>query len=64
MEANGFATLRLIGCEGIVGHAEESMHTLSGPAREWWVDLNYRLGNQPDLHGAATHLLYVGRKAG
>jgi hypothetical protein len=27
------------------------------------VDLNYRLGHEPSLHGAADHLLYVGRKA-
>jgi ubiquinone/menaquinone biosynthesis C-methylase UbiE len=62
MEANGFATIRLIGCEGVIGFAEENLNTLTGAAWEWWADLNYRLGNQPDLHGSSTHLLYVGRK--
>ncbi len=27
-----------------------------------WVDLNYRLGMDPSVHGTAKHLLYIGRK--
>ena len=63
MESAGFETLCLIGCEGIVAGHEEKINTLSGEAWERWVDLNYRLGKDPSLHGAADHLLYVGRNA-
>src|SRR5262249_49360235 len=63
MERAGFATLGLIGCEGIVAGHEEQINTLSGEAWERWVDLNYRLGQDPSLHGAADHLLYIGRNA-
>jgi ubiquinone/menaquinone biosynthesis C-methylase UbiE len=62
MEANGFSTLQMVGCEGIVAHDEERINALEGDAREWWADLNYRLGKDALLHGAATHLLYIGHK--
>jgi S-adenosylmethionine-dependent methyltransferase len=62
MEAAGFATLALIGCEGLVAGHEEKVNALQGEAWQRWVDLNYRLGREPSLHGAADHLLYVGRK--
>ncbi len=61
MEAAGFTTLGLIGCEGIVAGHEEKINALQGEAWELWVDLNYRLGQDPTLRGAADHLLYVGR---
>jgi S-adenosylmethionine-dependent methyltransferase len=60
MERAGFATLGLLGCEGIVAGHEEPINTVSGEAWERWVDLNYRLGQDPSLHGAADHLLYIG----
>jgi S-adenosylmethionine-dependent methyltransferase len=63
MEAAGFATLALIGCEGLVAGHEEKVNALQGEAWQRWVDLNYRLGQEPSLHGAADHLLYIGRKA-
>jgi len=63
MEAAGFTTLRVIGCEGIVSGHEDRVNALSGKAWERWVDLNYRLGQDPSLHGASDHLLYIGRKA-
>ncbi len=63
MEAAGFTTMRVIGCEGIVAGHEEKVNTLSGEDWERWVDLNYRLGQDPSLYGAADHLLYIGRKA-
>jgi S-adenosylmethionine-dependent methyltransferase len=61
MEATGFTTLGLIGCEGIVAGHEEKINALQGEAWELWVDLNYRLGQDPALRGAADHLLYIGR---
>ena len=62
MEKAGFQTLSLIGCEGIVAGHEERINGLSGPAWQRWVDLNYRMGKDPALRGAADHLLYIGRK--
>jgi hypothetical protein len=62
MEGGGFETLDLVGCEGAVSRLEELTSKLAGEAWEKWVDINYRLGHEPTLHGAADHLLYVGRK--
>ncbi len=62
MENGGCKTLDLVGCEGITSMIEEKINELSGEAFEFWADLNYRLGRNPSLHGAAEHLLYVGRK--
>jgi ubiquinone/menaquinone biosynthesis C-methylase UbiE len=62
MERAGFATLELIGCEGVVAGHEEQINALQGAAWEWWANLNYQLGKDLTLHGAAIHLLYVGRK--
>lgn len=62
MATAGLQPLSLIGCEGIVAGHEARVNALAGEAWERWVDLNYRLGKDPALHGAADHLLYVGRK--
>jgi S-adenosylmethionine-dependent methyltransferase len=62
MEDAGLQTLELIGCEGVVSEIEEQVNQLTGEAWETWVDLNYRLGKERTLHGAAEHLLYIGIK--
>jgi S-adenosylmethionine-dependent methyltransferase len=62
MEASGFATLDLIGCEGIVAANEAQINLLTGEAWQAWVELNYRLGKELSLYGASDHLLYVGKK--
>jgi len=62
MESCQFKTKFLIGCEGIVSGFEETINTYEGEAWETWVELNYRLGQEPTLYGASDHLLYVGRK--
>jgi len=62
MEGEGFETLELIACEGVISMIEEKINELSGEPWESWVELNYRLGKDPSIHGAAEHLLYVGRK--
>ena len=62
MQSAGFEMCALIGCEGITaGHAEAVNH-LTGPLWEQWVNLNYRMGRDPAMHGASDHLLYIGRK--
>lgn len=61
MEEAGFASLDLIACEGVVSMVQEQLNSLTGEVWERWVDLNYRLGKDPSVHGTAAHLLYVGR---
>lgn len=62
MESVGLQTLNLIGCEGVISAVEEKINQLPQPEFAQWVDLNYRLGQEPSLHGAAEHLLYIGEK--
>jgi diadenosine tetraphosphate (Ap4A) HIT family hydrolase/ubiquinone/menaquinone biosynthesis C-methylase UbiE len=62
MESAGLETLGMVGCEGIVAGHEDHVNSLTGQAWEQWVALNYRLGSDPAAHGAADHLLYIGRK--
>ena len=63
MNKGGFEDVDLIGCEGGISLIEEKINGLNGNAFDAWVDLNYRLGEDPSLHGAAEHLLYIGRKS-
>ncbi len=63
LEGAGFAMLKIIGCEGIVAGHEEKFNALTGEAWDVWADLNYRLGQDPALLGAADPLLYVGQKS-
>lgn len=62
MESEGFETLDLIACEGLVSMIEGKINELIGEAFDAWVELNYKLSRDPSSHGAAEHLLYVGRK--
>ena len=62
MESAGLQTLNLIGCEGIVSAIETKVNQLARADFDLWVDFNYRLGQEPSLHGAADHLLYIGEK--
>jgi hypothetical protein len=62
VESHGVVTLDLIAAEGIVGWIEEAVNATNGAVWDTWVRLNYRLAKDPSIHGAAAHLLYVGRK--
>ncbi len=62
MEEAKFETLDVVGCEGIIAQNEQQINQLTDEAWQAWVDLNYQLGREPSLYGAADHLLYVGRK--
>jgi ubiquinone/menaquinone biosynthesis C-methylase UbiE len=62
MEAAGFTTLDLIGCEGVISMIRDKVNELTGDAWELWIDLNYRLAKDPSNHGGAEHLLYVGQR--
>jgi len=63
MESEGFSTLGVVGCEGVVAGHEDMINALAGEAWAHWVDLNYRLGQDRALRGASDHLLYIGRKS-
>ena len=60
----GFLMQSMVGAEGVVAGHEDKINELSGELWEAWVDLNYRLGKDPALWGAADHLLYIGRPRG
>jgi S-adenosylmethionine-dependent methyltransferase len=62
MEQAGFEAIDLVACEGVVSMIDEKLNELTGELWEAWVELNYLLGKDPTVHGAAEHLLYVGRK--
>ncbi len=53
MEKEGFETLDLIACEGVVSMIEEMVNELADELWQAWVDLKYRLGKDPMVHGAA-----------
>lgn len=63
MESAGFVTVQMVGCEGVVARIEEKVNELEGEELAYWVELNYRLGQEPSLYGASDHLLYIGQKA-
>lgn len=62
MEGQGFSTLKLLGLEGVVSGHEDAVNALSGDAWTYWVNLNYAYAQDPALHAASQHLLYVGKK--
>jgi len=60
-ESAGFTTLRLMGCEGVLAGHEEYVNSLTGLDHDFWLDINYRMAQEPSLLGASDHLLYIGR---
>ncbi len=60
--ATGLSVVDLVACEGVVSMIEDKINEATGEVWEAWVDLNYRLGKDPSVHGAAEHLLAVARK--
>ena len=58
----GFNKHALVGVQCLVAGHEQAINELHGVQFERWVELNYRFGHDPSLHGAADHLLYVGQK--
>lgn len=62
MEKSGLKTLDLISCEGIISFIDEEINMLTGEKWEAWVNINYTLGRDYCIHGAAEHLLYIGKK--
>jgi ubiquinone/menaquinone biosynthesis C-methylase UbiE len=58
----GLEMVSLLGVEGMVSMIEETVNALTGPAWEFWSDLNYRAASDPSLHGAVEHLLAIAVK--
>jgi ubiquinone/menaquinone biosynthesis C-methylase UbiE len=63
MQRGGFTTMDIIACEGVTSMIDEKINVLTDEAWETWVETNYQLGRDQAIHGAAEHLLYVGRKS-
>jgi S-adenosylmethionine-dependent methyltransferase len=62
MEAGGFRTLDLVGAEGIFSMIQDKARAVAPEDWPGFIELNFRLGREPSLLGAAEHLLYVGRR--
>lgn len=61
-EDAGFTTLDIIGVEGVVARLEDRVNALDAERWQAWVEMNYRIGKDPAMHGAADHMLYMGRQ--
>lgn len=57
-----FETLDLVGAEGIFSMIQDKVRETPPEDWEGFVELNFQLGREPSLLGAAEHLLYVGRR--
>jgi len=60
--AAGFELEAIQGCEGLLAGHEEAINAIKGELWEAWVELNYVVGRDPSLRGAADHLLAVAAK--
>ena len=62
LEQAGLHVLDTLAAEGVVSLIDDKLNELAGEPWQAWVDLNYRLSRDPAIHGAAEHLLCIGRK--
>jgi 2-polyprenyl-3-methyl-5-hydroxy-6-metoxy-1,4-benzoquinol methylase len=62
MHGCGLKTMCVLGVEGVLAGHEETVNSLEGDAWQAWVELNYRLGQEPFLYGASDHMVYIGKK--
>ncbi len=60
--AAGFHLEAIQGCEGLLAGHEEAVNGSEGELWAAWVELNYVVGRDPSLRGAADHLLAVATK--
>jgi ubiquinone/menaquinone biosynthesis C-methylase UbiE len=58
----GFEVRAVLGVEGLVSMQEALVNALEGEAWDFWVNLNYRVASDPNIHGLVEHLLAVARK--
>jgi len=62
LESCGFSFVELMATEGLLAYLERNIIELEPAAFEAWVALNYRLGKDPSVLGAACHLYAIGRR--
>lgn len=62
MAAGNFSELALIAQESLVYCIEDRINSASDELHRKWLNLLYRIAHDPSIHGAAGHLLYIGRK--
>lgn len=63
LEEAGFTFLDMIASEGLRSDSDGPVNHLTGEDWDAWIDLNYRIGKDPTVHGASIHLLAVARKS-
>jgi ubiquinone/menaquinone biosynthesis C-methylase UbiE len=59
-EEQGFLTLALAGCEGLLGGRREQLASLKPELQEKWITLMLQICEDPSILGAAERILYVG----
>ncbi len=59
-EGQGFSTLALAGCEGLLGGRRDQIAALAPELQNAWVKLILQICEDPSILGAAERLLYVG----
>jgi S-adenosylmethionine-dependent methyltransferase len=61
-EDAGLQTLVLAGIEPAISADDESYNKLEGKQRKMWLDLLYKISQEPSIVASSRHLLYIGRK--
>lgn len=61
-ESIGFETIKVVGVEPCISADDDSYNKLIGHRRKLFLDLFYRLSDEPSIIGASRHLLYIGKK--
>lgn len=62
LERNGFAFVDMIASEGLRCDVDVPVNHLTGEDWSAWIELNYRIGKDPTVHGASVHLLAVAHR--
>lgn len=55
----GFEGETVLGVEGLLGAIDEKVNDLSDEAWDAWVEINYRVAEDPYILGSVEHLLVV-----
>ena len=61
-EKAGFRTLALVGTEPAISADDASYNCLEGERRQLWLDLLFKLSEEPGMTASSRHMLYVGKK--
>jgi SAM-dependent methyltransferase len=61
-EKAGFRTLALAGAEPAISADDASYNCLERERRQLWLDLLFKLSEEPSMAASSRHMLYVGKK--